>query len=69
MKYADFQVVTRSRTVSEPFAGPEEVERFAEALLNPLSPVAKGIRLIGVNVSTLKEAAASPVPDRQLSLL
>lgn len=69
VKYADFQVVTRSRTISEPFAGREEVERFAKALLDPLFPVAKGIRLIGVTVSALNEAAASPEPDRQLSLL
>lgn len=69
VKYADFQVVTRSRTASAPFTGPEELERSAEALLDPLFPVAKGIRLIGVTVSTLNEAAARPAIDRQLSLL
>lgn len=69
VKYADFQVVTRSRTVAAPFAGPEEVETLAIALLNPLFPTRKGIRLIGVTVSTLSEAAAGSAIDLQLSLL
>ncbi|MCT4475277.1 MULTISPECIES: hypothetical protein [Bosea] len=43
VKYADFQAVTRSRTVPGPFTGSEEVEWFAQALLDPLFPVPKGI--------------------------
>ncbi|WP_248313545.1 hypothetical protein [Bosea sp. F3-2] len=61
--------MTRSRTISEPFTSPADVEELAVALLDPLFPVMKGIRLIGVTVSTLNEAAASSATDQQLSLL
>src|SRR5690606_1909378 len=53
VKYADFHQVTRSRTGLAPFATPTEVAAVADALLQPLFPVSKGIRLLGVTLSSL----------------
>ncbi|WP_246022519.1 DNA polymerase IV [Pararhodobacter zhoushanensis] len=69
VKYADFQQITRSRTLSVPLASAAEMEALSFALLDPVFPVAKGIRLLGVTLSTLSgeddEAATQGV---QLSL-
>jgi len=68
VKYADFQQITRSRTLSVPFASQAELEALGFALLDPLFPTAKGIRLIGVTLSTLGDPDSAPKPSRQLSL-
>jgi DNA polymerase-4 len=52
-KYADFQIVTRSRTGDAPIATQAEIETIGEALLVSLFPVTKGIRLLGVTLSSL----------------
>ena len=52
-KYADFQQVTRSRTGDAPLATGAAVEAIAHALLESLFPVSKGIRLLGVTLSSL----------------
>jgi len=50
--YTDFQKITRSRTAVAPFAAADELESAARALLDPLFPSAKGIRLLGVTLSS-----------------
>lgn len=67
VKYADFEQVTRSRTVSLPFRTAAEVEELSRALLDSLFPVEKGIRLVGVTVSSLENAMATS--EGQLALL
>jgi DNA polymerase-4 len=52
-KYADFQQVTRSRTVEVPLATKAAIEAIGHALLESLFPVSKGIRLLGVTLSSL----------------
>jgi DNA polymerase-4 len=52
-KYADFQQVTRSRTSEVPLATQVAIEAVAFALLESLFPVKKGIRLLGVTLSSL----------------
>ena len=52
-KYADFQQVTRSRTGESPLATQAAIEAIVYALLEPLFPVGKGIRLLGVTLSSL----------------
>jgi DNA polymerase-4 len=52
-KYADFRQVTRSRTVEAPVASQAALEELVFALLEPLFPVSKGIRLLGVTLSSL----------------
>lgn len=53
VKYADFQQITRSQTSVAPIATRAQLERQSLELLEDLFPVAKGIRLLGVSLSTL----------------
>jgi len=69
VKYADFQQITRSRTLSVPLGSSAELEGLSLALLDPLFPTRKGIRLLGVTVSTLSAPdETDPAETRQLSL-
>jgi DNA polymerase-4 len=52
-RYADFRQVTRSRTAEAPVASRAAIEAIVSALLEPLFPVDKGIRLLGVTLSSL----------------
>ncbi|AMV36148.1 DNA polymerase IV [Planctomyces sp. SH-PL62] len=54
-RYADFQQITRSRTVDVPVASQAVLEGLVFALLEPLFPVDKGIRLLGVTLSSLED--------------
>lgn len=65
--HADFQKISRSRTVAPPIASPTELEAVVLMLLEPLFPAAKGVRLLGVTVSSL-ESDAEPGAYRQLRL-
>jgi DNA polymerase-4 len=58
VKYADFSQVTRSRTGTAPVASRGELEQASLALLEPLFPIPRGIRLLGVTLSALNEASA-----------
>ena len=51
VKYADFQQITRSRTGQALFSTRAEIEQLSYALLEPLFPVANGIRLLGMTLS------------------
>ena len=53
VKYADFSQATRSRTAAASIASQHELEQVSFALLEPLFPVPKGVRLLGVTLSTL----------------
>jgi DNA polymerase-4 len=66
-RYADFQQVTRSRTVEAPVASRAELEELVSALLEPVFPVGKGIRLLGVTLSSL-QVGSEPRVVRQLRL-
>ncbi|MFC3167587.1 DNA polymerase IV [Paracoccus fontiphilus] len=54
VKYADFQQITRSRTLTGPVHGAQDLEAIAVGLLQPLFPVEKGVRLLGVTLSSLE---------------
>ena len=68
VKYADFQQITRSRTLPAPLPSAEALAGVALALLDPLFPLPKGIRLLGVTLSSLEGAGDTP-PPVQLDLL
>jgi len=68
VKYADFQQITRSRTDQSLFSTRAEIEQLSYALLEPLFPVAKGIRLLGITLSTLSEKELEIEPQLSLSL-
>jgi DNA polymerase-4 len=66
-KYADFRQVTRSRTVDAPVASRAAIEAIVFELLGPLFPVGKGIRLLGVTLSSLAVETEAGV-EHQLRL-
>ena len=66
-KFADFQQITRSRTVDVPVASRAVLEELVSALLDPLFPVSKGIRLLGVTLSSL-DVEPEPRIGQQLGL-
>jgi DNA polymerase-4 len=66
-KYADFQQVTRSRTVEAPLVSRAGIEAIVSALLEPLLPVSRGIRLLGVTLSSLSAETETGV-EHQLYL-
>src|SRR6267378_2977182 len=53
VKFANFQVITRCRTGQLQVRTRDELEELGNALLEPLFPVAKGIRLLGISLSSL----------------
>ncbi|WP_428645634.1 DNA polymerase IV [Roseibium sp.] len=67
VKYADFHQLTRSRSVSAPVRSSEEVLEIALNLLRELFPTPKGIRLLGVTLSSLQADESSPETS-QMSL-
>ncbi len=68
VKFADFQQITRSRTMSQPFSSSPRMLETAQSLLRDVFPTSKGIRLLGVTVSALDEKA-SDVDAAQMLLL
>jgi DNA polymerase IV len=68
VKYADFQIITRSRTLPAAVAGEAELERISLDLLAQLMPVAKGIRLLGVTLSSLEGEGEATPPPAQMRL-
>ncbi|BCG75466.1 DNA polymerase IV 2 [Mesorhizobium sp. 113-1-2] len=63
VKFADFQQITRSRTVAAPIELPD-FEELAADLLRSVFPLRQGIRLLGITLSSL--GAVSPPDQRQL---
>lgn len=59
IKYADFQIVTRSHTHATPIASKSTAERISLELVNGVFPLSKSIRLLGVSLSNLKSDADS----------
>src|SRR4051794_31634178 len=53
VKYAGFRQITRSRSLGVPIDSRAVLEELVDQLLEPLFPVNKGIRLLGVTLSSL----------------
>jgi DNA polymerase-4 len=53
VKFANFHQITRSRTGQTQIGTRSELEQLGNALLEPLFPVAKGVRLLGISLSSL----------------
>lgn len=70
MKYTDFRIVTRARSLAQPVAGKAEFARIARDLLDEQLPLPLPIRLIGLTLSGLEgDADERPRDEAQLSLL
>ena len=66
-KFSDFRQITRSRTVDAPIGSRALLDELVSVLLEPLFPATKGIRLLGVTLSSL-ESEAEPGIGQQLRL-
>ncbi|QDH24510.1 DNA polymerase IV [Neokomagataea tanensis] len=58
IKYANFQQITRARTLSEPFSSAEMCLDAALSQLNPLFPLKTGIRLLGLTLSGFADSSS-----------
>jgi hypothetical protein len=56
-------VITRSRTGQMQVRTRGELEELGNALLEPLFPLAKGIRLLGISLSSLAAEQAEREPE------
>ena len=66
VKFANFQQITRSHTGQTPIGTRSELEHQANALLDPLFPISRGIRLLGLSLSSL--TATDVEDDREIKL-
>lgn len=66
LRYQDFEQLTRSRSLSHPIGSQDELERVSFELLDALFPMSKGVRLLGVTLSSLDEDG--PEADVQMQL-
>lgn len=67
IKYADFQIVTRSRTLEAPLGSRAELERISVELVRTIFPLEKRVRLLGVSLHNLGEPK-EPTKSPQLTL-
>ncbi|WP_422357036.1 DNA polymerase IV [Qipengyuania flava] len=71
MKYTDFQIFSRAKTVDRPIASKEEFASVGRALLEEVLPLPMPIRLMGLTLSKLERDTPDEPgrPDAQLPLL
>jgi DNA polymerase-4 len=68
VKYSDFRICTRARSLPRPVCGVEEFLEFGRSLLHGLLPVPKSVRLLGLGLSNLGEPAPAVPEARELEL-
>lgn len=68
IKYADFQQITRRSTLAVPLQDSDAFHSLALRMLEERPPGAKGIRLLGVSLSSLTDGGEADAPP-QLDLL
>jgi DNA polymerase-4 len=54
VKFADLEIITRSRSVSTVVANRDDLARLAIGLLEDAMPLPKAVRLLGVSLSSLQ---------------
>lgn len=54
IKFADFEIITRSRSAASVVAGRDDLERLACGLVEAEMPLPKRVRLLGVSLSALQ---------------
>src|ERR1700761_2664321 len=55
VKFADFEIITRSRSVASAIATRDELARLSIGLLENNTPLPKAVRLLGVSLSSLQD--------------
>ena len=68
VKYSDFRIVTRSRTLPAAIAREDDIREAGIHLLAPLMPPLKGVRLLGLTVSNLEDGNMDICLRPQMSL-
>ena len=68
VKYADFQIITRSRTLDRPVNSRAELEKTSVELVRQIFPLEKRVRLLGVSLSNMAVRGEEPTPEPQLTL-
>jgi DNA polymerase-4 len=68
VKFADFTQITRSKTISAPVADVSDLVSLVDILLDPVFPTDKGIRLLGVTLSSLERSSEELKPQLLLAL-
>ena len=68
VKYADFTQITRSKTVPAPLPAIADLEEIVDLLLSPIFPPRKGVRLLGVTLSSLERQVSGTEPQLRLAL-
>ena len=68
VKYADFQIITRSRTTSTSIGRLDDLEAIAQSLLEPLFPTPKGIRLLGITLSSFMDDEETAADQLELQI-
>ncbi|AIC28130.1 DNA polymerase Y-family domain-containing protein [Rhizobium etli bv. mimosae str. IE4771] len=66
VKYANFTQITRSKTTAMPFGSFFDLEDTVKSLLEAIFPVSRGIRLLGVTLSSLERKSAEREPPQLL---
>ena len=67
VKYGDFQIVTRARSLDRPVSGEAEFLEIGAGLLRSVLPPVKSIRLLGLGLSGLHQGEAA-TDERELAL-
>ena len=67
MKFADFQIITRSRSGLLPISDRATLATIGTEILAAQFPMRKGVRLLGISVSSLSADALAD-PDAQMTL-
>jgi len=65
LRYSDFSLVTRARSISEAVSGREEFAAIGHALLEEMLPLPQPIRLMGLTLSSLEGQAHESAPAPQ----
>jgi DNA polymerase-4 len=68
VEFVDFNQITRSKTVRAPRADVRELEKHVDVLLVSVFPTDKGIRLLGVTLSSLERLDEELEPQLLLAL-
>ena len=61
VKFGDFTIITRSRSLGRCIANRDEFENCGQALLTALHPLPKGIRLLGLGLHNLLDEQEQPL--------
>jgi DNA polymerase-4 len=68
VKYADLELISRSRSSSDAIASRDELEKQTIDLLKKLMPIPKAVRLLGVSVSGFADDTEGSASQMALAL-